>query len=82
MFHDIYRFIYDLATNGSKVSYLVVGGLLNMPEEDREEYLIPLGIALNFVDFLLLVDVGSKDETDSLKKYEDYARAGVYAVGG
>lgn len=71
IFHDIYKFIYDLATNGPKASYLVVGGLLNMPEEDRREYLIPLGIALNFVDFLLLVDVGSKEETDRLKKYCD-----------
>ncbi|MGC9131996.1 MAG: RAD55 family ATPase, partial [Pyrobaculum sp.] len=51
IFHDIYKLIYNLASNGPKASYLVVGGLLNLPEEDRKEYHLILSIALNYVDF-------------------------------
>jgi KaiC/GvpD/RAD55 family RecA-like ATPase len=73
--NDAFRLIHDVASGKIRPSYVVVGGLLNVPEEDRADYVTLFYILLSYVKFLLFVDVGPKTETEKLEKFcEDVIR--------
>ncbi|WP_148682387.1 RAD55 family ATPase [Pyrobaculum neutrophilum] len=68
-FHDLFTLYDSFASGKIKAEFVVVGGLLNMPEEDRPEYVYTLSSLLGFVRFLVFADVGPRDETVRLEKY-------------
>jgi hypothetical protein len=68
-FHDLFKLLQDFYTKKLVANYIVTSGLLNLPEEDRKEYISVLYALLGYTDFLILADVGSRKETESLKKY-------------
>jgi len=70
-FHDLFKLYDDLATGKIKAKYLVVGGLLNVCEEDRPEYVYVLSSTLSFVELLVFADVGPLEETRKMEKYCD-----------
>jgi hypothetical protein len=70
-----YKLIHDIASRKMRPSYVVVGGLLNVPEEDRADYVALFYALLSYIKFLLFVDVGPKTETEKLEKFcEDVIR--------
>jgi len=75
-FHDLFKLYNDLASGRIKAKYLVAGGLLNICEEDRLEYIYALSSTLSFVEFLIFADVGPLGETRKMEKYcEDVVTA-------
>ena len=68
-FHDLFKLYDDLATGRLKAKYLVVGGLLNVHEEDKPEYIYVLYSTLSFVEFLVFVVAGPLEETRRMEKY-------------
>ena len=68
-FHDFFELWQTLASGKLKAKYIAVGGLLNLEEEDRIEYLLALYGYLDYADYLLLVVVGPKEETKRMGKY-------------
>jgi hypothetical protein len=69
--NDIFRLIHDVALGNMRPSYVVVGGLLNVPEEDRADYVTLFYALLSYIKFLLFVDVGPRTETKKLEKFCD-----------
>jgi hypothetical protein len=69
--NEIFRLIHDVALGKMRPSYIVVGGLLNVPKEDRADYVTLFYALLSYVKFLLFVDVGPKTETEKLEKFCD-----------
>ncbi len=73
--NDAFRLIHDVASGKIRPSYVVVGGLLNVPEEDRADYMTLFYTLSSYVKFLLFVDVGPRTETEKLEKFcEDVIR--------
>ena len=69
--NDAFRLIQDVASGKIRPSYVILGGLLNVPEEDRADYVTLFYILLSYVKFLLFVDIGPKMETEKLEKFCD-----------
>ena len=73
--NDTFRLIHDVASGKIRPSYVVVGGLLNVPEEDRADYVTLFYALSGYAKFLLFVDVGPKTETEKFEKFcEDVTR--------
>jgi len=68
-FHDFFVVWQLLATGKLRPRYVVIGGLLNLSEEDRAEYLVAAYGFLDYADYLLLVSIGPRYETQKMEKY-------------
>jgi hypothetical protein len=68
-FHDFFVVWQLLATGKIRPRYVVIGGLLNLSEEDRAEYLAAISGYLDHADYLLLVSIGPRYETQKMEKY-------------
>jgi hypothetical protein len=68
-FHDFFVVWQLLATGKLRPRYVAIGGLLNLSEEDRAEYLMATYGYLDYADYLLLVDIGPRYETQKMEKY-------------
>ncbi|ABL88991.1 AAA ATPase [Pyrobaculum islandicum DSM 4184] len=68
-FHDLFKLYVNFMSGEIKAEFVVVGGLLNLPEEDRGEYVFILYSLLEFVKFLIFAAVGPREETVRLEKY-------------
>jgi len=53
----------------SNVRYLVVSGLLNLSEDEIYDYFYVLYAFQDYVDFLVIVNIGSSEELEKLEKY-------------
>jgi len=51
------------------VRYLVVSGLLNLSEDEIYDYFYILYAFQDYVDFLVIVNIGSSEELEKLEKY-------------
>jgi len=54
-----------------KVRYLVVSGLLNLAEEELYDYLYILYAFQDYINFLVMVNIGSSEDLEKLEKYCD-----------
>ncbi|MCX8137924.1 hypothetical protein [Pyrobaculum aerophilum] len=70
-FHDFFKLATLFHTQQLKAKYLVAGGLLNIPDEELDDYLGVLYAYIDYVDFLVFVAVGPREETKRLEKYCD-----------
>jgi KaiC/GvpD/RAD55 family RecA-like ATPase len=68
-FHDFFVVWQLLATGKLRPRCVVIGGLLNLSEEDRAEYLAAISGFLDYADYLLLVSIGPRYETQKMEKY-------------
>jgi len=53
----------------SNTKYLVISGLVNLTEEELYDYLYILSAFLDYVDFLIFLNVGPPEELRKLEKY-------------
>ena len=68
-FHNFFV-VWQLMTTGKlRPRYVAVGGLLNLSEEDWAEYLVATYGYLDYADYLLLVSIGPRYETQKMEKY-------------
>lgn len=70
-FHDFFKLAILLRTQQLKAKYLVTGGLLNIPDEELDDYLSVLYAYADYVDFVIFANVGPKEETKRVEKYCD-----------
>ncbi|WP_333638672.1 RAD55 family ATPase [Pyrobaculum aerophilum] len=68
-FHDFFKLAILLHTQQLRAKYLVVGGLLNIPDGEIDDYLSMLYAYADYVDFIVFTAVGPKEETKRLEKY-------------
>jgi len=68
-YHDFFMVWQLLATGKLRPRYVVIGGLLNLSEEDRAEYIMATYGFLDYADYLLLVSIGPRYETQKMEKY-------------
>jgi len=69
-FHDLFKLWKEFEYKRlADIRYLVVSGLLNLSENELHDYLHVLYAFLNYVDFLVFVNVGPLEEIKRLEKY-------------
>ncbi|MFN3805459.1 MAG: AAA family ATPase, partial [Pyrobaculum sp.] len=68
-FHDMFKLRQYLSDKN--VNYLIVGGTLNLKEDEIVDYIMVMGGFLKYVNFLILVSVGPEEELERLQKYCD-----------
>jgi len=54
-----------------RVRYLVVSGLLNLDEDELHDYLYVLYAFQDYINFLVMVNIGSSEDLEKLEKYCD-----------
>jgi len=68
-FHKLFELWVKFERKDINAEYLVVSGLINLKEEEIMDYLYLLYSLLEYVDFLIFVNVGARDELKRLEKY-------------
>jgi len=69
-FHKLFE-LWNRMEHGEvpKVRYLVVSGLLNLGEDELHDYLYVMYAFLDYVDFLVFLDIGPPKDLEKLEKY-------------